>query len=66
MAIKDHLDLIAPIVDVQPAYNLLAVAKASDDSFYSEECKAFARFKLRETIRQLRETAKFLDKELYG
>ena len=63
MAIKDSLDLVGPIVDVQPAYGILVTAKSTG---YAKEVKQFAIYKLRETIRSLRATADYLEKELDG
>jgi len=63
MAIKEHFDLIAPVVDVQPAYNILVTAKSSG---YPDEVKQFAIWKLRQTIHSLRETADFIEKEIGG
>jgi hypothetical protein len=61
--IKDMWSLIAPIVDVQPAWNLAVFVKTPG---YSGEAQDFARFKLREAIRQMRDAANALEKELGG
>ena len=54
-------DLMGDVVDVQPAFNLMA---AMDNDLTGAEERAFAVHKLRRCIARLRETASYLEKEL--
>lgn len=57
------VDTLAPLVDVQPAYDALAeLAEQSD--LRGPEARAFLRFKLEDCVKRLRETAKHLDARL--
>lgn len=58
-----ELDTLAPLIDVQPAYKALVELTGQDDVI-RPEAKAFLRFKLKECIRELRKTAKYLDDHL--
>jgi hypothetical protein len=59
MSVKTWTDLAEPVIDVQPAFNLLAVATDTEDRF-PPEVKAFARYKVQEAIRQMSGTIKTL------
>lgn len=65
-SIQDPHTLLAPIVDVQPAFNLIHVALAGEDSAFSPEARAFARSKIQEAVKIMKDSANFLDKRLKG
>lgn len=58
--IKDYYTLAASIVDLQPAYNLLAVAKGGAHKVERD----FARFKIEQAIQEMQEAAKYLKERL--
>lgn len=55
----EEFELVKPLVDVQPVYNLMLVVTAPEGS-YDPELKAFACLKLRKAEKQLRTAAKYI------
>jgi hypothetical protein len=58
-----RIDTLAPIVDTQPAYTALVELKDQRE-LYDKATKRFIMSKLRQTIGDLRATAKFIENEL--
>ncbi len=62
---KEAIDLLAPIVDLQPIYNLGAVVGASRDSIYgSPEVQSYVRFKLRKAAKDMAAASRFINEKL--
>lgn len=61
---KELLQLIEPVVDVQPVYTLTHVALADETSIYPPETRAYVRMKLREASKAMRAAARHIDKKL--
>lgn len=59
----DYFSIIAPVVDTQPAWNLM-VAFGHMDETTPQEMRDFTRFKLKESIARMRDAARELDKRL--
>lgn len=57
------IDTLDHLVDVQPAFLALTELKDQRD-LYDKPTKAFLKAKLRKTVKQLRETAKYLEEQL--
>lgn len=57
------VDTLAPLVDTQPAFNALVELKDQRD-LYDDATKAFLRAKLERCVKDLRQTAKFIDDQL--
>ncbi len=55
--------LVKPLVDVQPVYNVMPLATNGPEA-YGPEVRALVRTKLKEAAKSLRETARYIDKQL--
>jgi len=56
-------ELMAPVVDVQPAWNLVLIATGDPERF-PPEVRAFARYKVEEAITTMREAADEVERRL--
>ena len=57
-----QVSLIAPLVDCQPAYNLISVITTPDA--YPPTTVAFVRAKLRESAIEMRRTSEWIERKL--
>jgi hypothetical protein len=58
------IEVLGPMVDVQPMFNALAELTLRDSNLMTETQRAFVREKLKETCRSLRGTVKHIENAL--
>lgn len=59
----EEVELLKPLIDTQPAYNIIHIIAVGKDA-YPAEVVAMARYKLQQSAKTLRETAKYIEAKL--